>query len=80
MCYWVLYFKIGFDSSELNFTVELDRAGLLAGGLGAILGHNWPLYFGFKGGKGVLTTFAVIMLAGPYQGLILLGVFWWWLC
>ncbi|ABN52255.1 protein of unknown function DUF205 [Acetivibrio thermocellus ATCC 27405] len=68
-------FKIGFDSSELNFTVELDRAGLLAGGLGAILGHNWPLYFGFKGGKGVLTTFAVIMLAGPYQGLILLGVF-----
>jgi len=50
-------------------------AGLLAGGLGAILGHNWPLYFGFKGGKGVLTTFAVIMLAGPYQGLILLGVF-----
>jgi len=68
-------FQIGFDSSEFNYAVELDKAGLFAGGLGAILGHNWPLYFGFRGGKGVLTTFAVILLAGPYQGLILLGVF-----
>jgi len=51
MCYWYYIFKIGFDSSELNFTVELDRAGLLAGGLGAILGHNWPLISGLKAEK-----------------------------
>lgn len=71
-------FKISFNSfnmPELKFAVELDRVGVFSGGLGAILGHNWPLYFGFKGGKGVLTTFAVILFAGPYQGLILLGIF-----
>ncbi len=68
-------FRIGLDLSELNYAVDINRVGLFAGGLGAILGHNWPLYFGFRGGKGVLTTFAVVLLAGPYQGLILLGIF-----
>lgn len=29
-------------------------------GAAAILGHNWPIFFGFKGGKGVATTIGVI--------------------
>ena len=60
----------------LSDTAELyDSIGLMIGGLGSILGHNWPVYFGFKGGKGVLTTFAVIMMMGPLIGLILLSIF-----
>lgn len=31
--------------------------GACIAGAFAVIGHNWPLYFGFKGGKGVLTTF-----------------------
>ncbi|MFZ5986304.1 MAG: glycerol-3-phosphate 1-O-acyltransferase PlsY [Bacillota bacterium] len=54
---------------------DIDNMGLLAGGIGAIVGHNWPLYFGFKGGKGILTTFAVVMMSDPLIGLILLGIF-----
>lgn len=54
---------------------DIDNMGLLAGGIGAIVGHNWPLYFGFKGGKGILTTFAVVMVSDPLIGLILLGIF-----
>jgi len=34
-------FKIGFDSSELNFTVELDRAGLLP--------EDWEQYWDTTG-------------------------------
>jgi glycerol-3-phosphate acyltransferase PlsY len=30
-----------------------------ASGLAAIIGHNWPLYYGFRGGKGVATTIGV---------------------
>lgn len=52
-----------------------ENVGMFFGGLGAILGHNWPLYFGFKGGKGILTTFSVVMMTAPYIGLILLGIF-----
>ncbi|GAF65310.1 glycerol-3-phosphate 1-O-acyltransferase PlsY [Alkalihalobacillus trypoxylicola] len=29
-------------------------------GLAAILGHNWPIFFRFKGGKGVATTIGVL--------------------
>lgn len=29
-------------------------------GLLAIVGHNWPIFFGFKGGKGVATTIGVV--------------------
>ncbi|AUG58057.1 MAG TPA: acyl-phosphate glycerol 3-phosphate acyltransferase [Ruminiclostridium sp.] len=60
----------------LTDAVEIhDSFGAMVGGIGAILGHNWPVYFGFKGGKGVLTAFAVIMTTKPLIGLILLAFF-----
>ncbi|MCF8563728.1 glycerol-3-phosphate 1-O-acyltransferase PlsY [Alicyclobacillus tolerans] len=31
-------------------------------GLAVIAGHNWPLYFGFRGGKGIATTIGVLVL------------------
>jgi glycerol-3-phosphate acyltransferase PlsY len=47
----------------------------MVGGVAAILGHNWPVYFSFKGGKGALTSFTVVMMMDWRIGLILLGVF-----
>jgi glycerol-3-phosphate acyltransferase PlsY len=29
-------------------------------GLAAVIGHNWPVYFGFRGGKGIATTIGVM--------------------
>ncbi|MBA9085377.1 glycerol-3-phosphate acyltransferase PlsY [Fontibacillus solani] len=29
-------------------------------GLAAIIGHNWPIYFRFRGGKGIATTIGVM--------------------
>ncbi|AOZ91385.1 glycerol-3-phosphate 1-O-acyltransferase PlsY [Paenibacillus crassostreae] len=29
-------------------------------GIAAIMGHNWPIYFNFRGGKGVATTIGVM--------------------
>lgn len=49
--------------------------GAMAGGTAAIIGHNWPLYFRFKGGKGALTSITVVMLMDPIIGLIIIGVF-----
>ncbi len=49
--------------------------GAVIGGLFAVLGHNWPVYFGFKGGKGVLTTATVIFMINWKLGLIVLGLF-----
>ncbi len=44
-------------------------------GLGAVLGHNFPLYFKFRGGKGILASWGVIMILDYRIALILLVVF-----
>ena len=38
-------------------------------GLAAFLGHLWPVFFGFKGGKGVATAAGVLMGINPWLGL-----------
>lgn len=46
----------------------------IAGGF-SVIGHNWPIYFGFKGGKGVLTSFSVLVILVPIPALIILLAF-----
>lgn len=53
----------------------VDCVSLLAAGAGAVIGHNWPVYFGFKGGKGMLTAAAVMFMIDWVITLISLGVF-----
>jgi len=48
--------------------------GVMAGTF-AVVGHNWPVYFGFKGGKGILTTATVIFMLDWKIGLIVLALF-----
>jgi glycerol-3-phosphate acyltransferase PlsY len=49
--------------------------GLMIGGVFAILGHIWPVFFKFKGGKGILTSIATILMMNWQIGVILLIVF-----
>jgi glycerol-3-phosphate acyltransferase PlsY len=52
-----------------------DCISLLAAGAGAVIGHNWPVYFRFKGGKGALTAAAVMFMVNWPMALISLGLF-----
>lgn len=48
-----------------------DSYGMgLACGLAAIIGHIFPVYYNFKGGKGVATTLGVAIAAAPLAALI----------
>lgn len=44
----------------------LGDIGGVIGGFFAVVGHNWPVFIGFKGGKGVATSIGVLLtLLGP---------------
>lgn len=51
-----------------------DLGGLL-GVVGAVLGHYYPLYFGFKGGKGIATSFGSLLFVFPVHALLAFTVF-----
>ena len=50
-----------------------EYGGMLAG-LFVIIGHNWPLFFGFKGGKGISCSCAVVLLNFPGPGAIAIAI------
>lgn len=43
----------------------IDSLWVVLVGLFAVLGHMFPLFFGFKGGKGVATAFGVLLAVSP---------------
>lgn len=47
-----------------------DTMMLLCGGIAAILGHNFPFWLKFKGGKGVATSIGVIFIWSWQLGII----------
>ena len=59
-----------FDSSSATFAW-----GQVAGGCAAVIGHNWPVYIGFRGGRGVTTGFGALLVISWPVGLISLAIF-----
>jgi len=58
-----------------RFGMGAAIAGGLAAGLGAFLGHLFPVWLGFKGGKGV-ATYIGVLLALVWQAALAFGVIW----
>lgn len=58
-----------------GYVLTGNQLGGMLAGTAAVIGHVWPVFFGFKGGKGVLTSLAVLLLIDWPIALSLLGVF-----
>jgi len=55
---------------------EWDRTNLMVGlGLAAVLGHIFPIWADFRGGKGVATLFGMILAIQPLVAVCCVGVF-----
>ncbi len=70
-----------FNLIPYYFHHEFERTNLMIGlGLSAVLGHVFPIFANFKGGKGVATLFGMIIaiqpiIAGSCVGVFLLVLF-----
>jgi glycerol-3-phosphate acyltransferase PlsY len=42
--------------------LDLDAGQQLAVGLGAVVGHNWPVFLRFHGGRGIATCLGIIII------------------
>ncbi len=50
---------------------SMSCIALYVGGLSAVLGHMFPIFYGFKGGKGIACTVGVFTVANPLLSLII---------
>lgn len=53
---------------------HMGYTALFVFGFFAVVGHIFPIYYGFKGGKGIATTFGVFMVADPISTSILFAI------
>jgi glycerol-3-phosphate acyltransferase PlsY len=55
---------------------ELERTNFMVGlGLSAVLGHIFPIWADFRGGKGVATLFGMILAIQPLVAVLCVGIF-----
>ena len=50
----------------------LGAAEQVTVGIITVIGHNWPIFLRFHGGRGLFTTLGVIAMLSPWLGLIML--------
>ena len=56
-------FVVGNIASEANTAILVQIAGFFV-----VVGHTFPVFFGFKGGKGVATSLGVLLVMNPLIG------------
>ncbi len=81
--YFVFFCDVlkGFVSVKLGFLLagSFDANVTLAGVVAAlccILGHNYPVWLAFKGGKGIATSAGVVIALFPPLIVLLMGIVW----
>lgn len=73
---WAALFTfIGDSGKGLFFLLILhyitdDMLSLAVGGVAAIIGHNFPFWLKFKGGKGIATSIGVMAVWSPILALV----------
>lgn len=71
----ILDLSKGMLAIALARAVSDSAAAEVVGGLLALAGHNWPVFLGFKGGRGIVTGLGGLLMMEPIAGAIALAAF-----
>lgn len=55
-------------------TLNVSQTWLLGAGFAALLGHNFPIYIGFRGGKGAATAIGIFLPLAPGEMCVVFGI------
>ncbi len=71
----ILDLSKGLLAVALARAVSDSAAAEVVAGLLALAGHNWPVFLGFKGGRGIVTGLGALLMMEPIAGAIAIAVF-----
>ena len=71
---WIADITKGMLAVFIARWLELSPVWVYAAGFAAVLGHNWPIFLGFRGGKGAATVTGVLLALVPREFGISFGV------
>lgn len=74
---WVTLFDVGKGTAAVMMArmLQVDVPSQVVAGVAAIVGHVFPVWLGFKGGKGVATSLGVFATLAPAASLVGLALF-----
>jgi len=63
---------------------DLSQVGILLGGISAIIGHMYPVYYKFRGGKGIASSVGMFIVLNPIVGsitfLVMIAIIYFFQC
>jgi len=58
----------------VGMALGLSQIWIFAAGAAALLGHNFPVFAGFRGGKGAATVLGIFLVLAPRETAVVIGI------
>jgi len=71
---WIADMVKGMLAVYIARWLDLPQVWVFAAGFAAVAGHNWPIFLGFRGGKGGATTLGILLALVPREFGISFGI------
>jgi glycerol-3-phosphate acyltransferase PlsY len=75
LCFFLDFLKGLLPTLAALWLLSDAPAAAVCAGAAAVVGHMWPIFLGFKGGKGVSTTAGALAALAPLS-LLISGALW----